>query len=185
MTIISRLFSFKGRISRKAYFTSFASGVLTSVILFMLVGFFANIFYDNPSEDFYAVLGAVFLIINMPLFIFALSKQVKRLHDLGRPGWHAVMDFIPIANIFFNFQLLLQKGTTGPNKYGPDPLGVLIPQPKTRPGSPDALAVSAASAEKNGDLAQARADYEMFLALTPDNHPARDIIKERLAKLDK
>ncbi|MCK4539114.1 MAG: DUF805 domain-containing protein, partial [Candidatus Krumholzibacteria bacterium] len=47
---------------------------------------------------------------------------VKRFHDLDRPGVHYWLLLIPLYNIYVALILLFQKGTTGPNKYGEDPL---------------------------------------------------------------
>lgn len=47
---------------------------------------------------------------------------VKRLHDLGRPGWHWWLLMLPIYNIYLGLVLLFQKGTDGPNVFGQDPL---------------------------------------------------------------
>ena len=73
----------------------------------------------------------------------ALALVLKRLHDLGQ-GWKLLLVFValdvlwaglhllnkdelaqPIAGVDLGltFMLALIKGTTGPNKYGPDPLG--------------------------------------------------------------
>jgi uncharacterized membrane protein YhaH (DUF805 family) len=73
----------------------------------------------------------------------ALALVLKRLHDLGQ-GWKALLVFValdvlwavlhllnkdelaqPIAGVDLGltFMLAVIKGTTGPNKYGPDPLG--------------------------------------------------------------
>ena len=73
----------------------------------------------------------------------ALALVLKRLHDLGQ-GWKVLLVFValdvlwaglyllnkdelaqPIAGIDLGltFMLALIKGTTGPNRYGPDPLG--------------------------------------------------------------
>ena len=59
-----------------------------------------------------AVMGNPFLIIPMLGVILggvwaAIAITVKRLHDLGRPGWPS---------------LLFKRGTWGSNEYGPDPL---------------------------------------------------------------
>ena len=47
---------------------------------------------------------------------------VRRLHDLDRPAWWIIGNFVPIVNIALSLYLLLAKGTDGPNQYGPDPL---------------------------------------------------------------
>jgi len=47
---------------------------------------------------------------------------VKRLHDLERPGAHYWLLLIPVYNIYLALVLLFKRGTSGPNRYGDDPL---------------------------------------------------------------
>jgi len=54
----------------------------------------------------------------------AIAVTVKRLHDLGRPGWHWFLLGVPLYNIYLGLVLLFAKGTDGPNRFGLDPLGV-------------------------------------------------------------
>ena len=54
--------------------------------------------------------------------VVAAFQAVKRLHDLGRPGWHYWLLLIPLYNIYLAIVLLFVKGTPGTNPYGVDPL---------------------------------------------------------------
>jgi uncharacterized membrane protein YhaH (DUF805 family) len=47
---------------------------------------------------------------------------IKRLHDLGRPAWHWLLFIVPLYNIYLGIVLVFQRGTDGPNEFGPDPL---------------------------------------------------------------
>jgi uncharacterized membrane protein YhaH (DUF805 family) len=74
-----------------------------------------------------AIIGNPFLVIPMLGVILggiwaAISITVKRLHDLGRPGWHFLLFMVPIYNLYLGLVLLLKRGTWGSNEYGPDPL---------------------------------------------------------------
>ncbi len=74
-----------------------------------------------------AITGNLFLIIPMLGVILggiwaAIAITVKRLHDLGRPGWHFLLLGVPIYNLYLGLVLLLKRGTWGRNEYGPDPL---------------------------------------------------------------
>ncbi len=74
-----------------------------------------------------AIMGNPFLVIPMLGVILggiwaAISITVKRLHDLGRPGWHFLLLGIPIYNLWLGLVLLFKRGTWGRNEYGPDPL---------------------------------------------------------------
>ena len=77
---------------------------------------------------------ALSVITGIPLFILpalgvfaagvwaGVCITVKRLHDLGRPGWHWWLLMVPLYNIYLGLVLLFQKGVDGPNQFGPDPL---------------------------------------------------------------
>lgn len=58
---------------------------------------------------------AVLLGYYMLLIIPGTAIAVRRLHDTDRSGWWVLLLFINL--IFF-----CQKGTTGDNRFGPDPL---------------------------------------------------------------
>ena len=67
-------------------------------------------------------LGIVSLIVSLALLLPGLAVSVRRLHDLDRTGWWLLLVLTGIGIIL----LLIwdcMKGTTGPNQYGPDPLG--------------------------------------------------------------
>jgi len=43
---------------------------------------------------------------------------VRRLHDLGRTGWWALLAFIPFVNFAFFFWLTTAPGEAGSNEFG-------------------------------------------------------------------
>ena len=51
-----------------------------------------------------------------------LLLVIRRLHDIGRSGWWWLLVFIPFVNFIMGIYLMSQKGETGPNRFGPDPL---------------------------------------------------------------
>ena len=61
-------------------------------------------------------------LVNLALFLPGLAVSVRRLHDLDRTGWWLLLIFTVIGIIV----LLVwdcMRGTVGPNRFGPDPLG--------------------------------------------------------------
>ena len=50
----------------------------------------------------------------MAVLIPGIAVAVRRMHDVGKSGWFAL---IPIYNII----LALSEGDQGDNAYGPDP----------------------------------------------------------------
>ena len=66
------------------------------------------------------VVDFVFMI---PLVWVSLAIQVKRWHDTGNSGLWIFIVFIPIFGFLYSLVWLgFVKGSTGPNKYGDDPL---------------------------------------------------------------
>ena len=51
-----------------------------------------------------------------------ISVTIRRLHDLDRTGWWLLIALTGIGMILLIVWYCM-KGTTGPNSYGPDPLG--------------------------------------------------------------
>ena len=74
---------------------------------------------DSMDSD--SIMGT-FLLIETFGIVWQSVPIVKRLHDLNRPGAHYWLVFVPLYNIFFALLLLVQEGTEGDNKYGPDRL---------------------------------------------------------------
>lgn len=46
----------------------------------------------------------------------------KRFHDLDKSAWFILGMLVPLFNLYLGIILLFQKGTTGPNRFGSDPL---------------------------------------------------------------
>lgn len=54
--------------------------------------------------------------------IITLVFVAKRFHDLDKSAWYILGMMVPFYNLYLAIILLFQKGTTGPNRFGPDPL---------------------------------------------------------------
>jgi len=109
------LFSPSGRANRAWYFWHILLDdfVVLGLIITMIV---VSTIMGNPLlvvPMLGAILGGLWA---------AVAITVKRLHDLGRPGWHFLLLGIPIYNLWLGLVLLLKRGTWGPNEHGPDPL---------------------------------------------------------------
>ena len=103
-------FSFTGRISRTEYFLS---GLFSLIIYAIGIGMMAG------AGD----VGAVGVIIIIPVAWFALAQGWKRSHDAG---WHGIVALIP----YVNFVLIFVSGDKGANAYGPNPrLNSIEPAP--------------------------------------------------------
>jgi uncharacterized membrane protein YhaH (DUF805 family) len=135
--------SFEGRINRKPYWI----GTL-AILAVWLVVFFAGLSVLGE-----AMFGATILIMQLAILYPAAAILVKRLHDRDRPTYFVYFYVVPavlsallgllgisdpmapsgldillglimgIVGLWFLIDLGFLKGTTGPNRHGPDPLG--------------------------------------------------------------
>lgn len=118
MDKIADLFSFQGRANRAWYFWHVVLDdfvILTAIFLAAFLGVGVAPLLAIPLVG--VALAAIWA---------GVAITVKRLHDLGRPGWQVLLLAIPIVNLYFGFITLFKQGTIGPNEYGPDPLGAAI-----------------------------------------------------------
>lgn len=121
---MNKLFSMRGRISRSIYAGSaIPFSVFACLLVFFLsqssVGLFENRdIFPNMPRAAPLVLAWVIAIIQTAIVSFL---QVKRLHDLSRPGWHFWLLLIPVYGIWLSFVLLFSKGCLGRNEYGEAP----------------------------------------------------------------
>jgi len=112
------LFSHEGRINRQKY-------ILGKLLIIALV-----IFTNLPSIlSFYFELGSSLDYISSALDVFLLFLfyasiilVIKRCHDRNSSGWHYLFLWVPIVGFIYSFILFFGKGTTGPNRFGEDPL---------------------------------------------------------------
>lgn len=98
--VLKKYADFNGRARRSEYWF-FA--LFNTIFLYALV--FIGIYVNMPS---------MYLIYNLAVIIPAIAVAVRRMHDVNKSGWYAL---IPIYNLILAFT----EGTKGPNDYGPDP----------------------------------------------------------------
>lgn len=127
---LKELFSFEGRYNRLRYFL-IAVGVsviggLAVLIIGMLFGtpdHAAEMAQGGVSYDVGPVGAVLMILIYIPMIWIGLANSVKRCHDNDWSGWLVLIMLIPVIGFIFALVLLFKKGTAGPNRFGPDPLG--------------------------------------------------------------
>ncbi len=120
MDVILELFSFQGRVNRAWYvWHTFLDGAVAVGLILAIVivgGVLGNPLFVLPAVG-----------VAVAAIIAELAITVKRLHDIGRPGWHWWLLLIPFYNIYLGLSLLFKRGSIGPNVFGADPLGAPAP----------------------------------------------------------
>lgn len=85
--------------------------LLFLTLILSLCEAFAWLVFDHGSK--------AFIIISLAISIVYLIQCAKRYHDLNLWGINGYVWFIlPIANLFYLYQIYFKKGTDGVNKYG-------------------------------------------------------------------
>ena len=135
LNVLWLLFSFKGRITREAYWLG---NILLTMVVFNIQVYLSRLYELNEinqgqisnTELLESIItqilqnnSNVFLIL--PILVIALGWSslailAKRAHDQNITGWVALTIFIPIQ--FFPILVMIFfgviKGNSSPNKYG-------------------------------------------------------------------
>jgi uncharacterized membrane protein YhaH (DUF805 family) len=120
------LFSLKGRISRKIFWgMGSVLGLIGWVYYVMVMLLLENM--KNMIDGKLWQYNLLLIILSVVYLFFGvwmgLAVQVKRWHDRGNSGWMIFIVLIPVIGfILALIELGFNKGDSGPNKYGDDPL---------------------------------------------------------------
>jgi uncharacterized membrane protein YhaH (DUF805 family) len=107
---LHRFVQFSGRSPRAEYwyFVLFTALIAVAAVL-------VDAAFLNGSRLFSTV-------VNLAVFLPALSVFVRRLHDLDRSGWWYWLILVPVVGAVILFIWLISRGTRGANRFGPEPL---------------------------------------------------------------
>ncbi len=141
MPKLSLLYYFtpKGRVSRSQFWLYFqlpilAFGVVATALVLLQYPHIFDIVGDpqtvnieaamTPRDNpIFTILGAITQIIQIPLAVISIFGVIRRYHDRNKSGWWMFIGLIPLfGTIWFYVETGFLKGTTGPNRFGPDPL---------------------------------------------------------------
>lgn len=106
---------FDGR-ARRAEYWYFILFVYLAAIPLVLLDIVTGMF--SPEVGIGPLGGLLILGTLIP----SLAVMIRRLHDIDRSGWWALISFIPIVGPIVLIIFFVTPGTKGPNQYGPDPL---------------------------------------------------------------
>ena len=107
-TCFKKYFNFKDRASRSEYW-------YFQILVFPIALW--NQFPSNEDSVFFFQIILLFVVL-----IPAFSSGVRRLHDRDKSGWWILINFIPFVGWIILLIMLAEKGTEGPNRFGPYPL---------------------------------------------------------------
>lgn len=103
-------FSCEGCLNRKAAFERMVvNGICCRILEWFIAEFALEL---NVIGVIISLVGALVLLYS------SICISIRRWHDLNKSGWFVLSELLILPIFYFWFA----KGTTGPNKYGPDPL---------------------------------------------------------------
>ncbi len=111
-SFFTRYTDFNGRSSRSEYWWAY----LGIMLIFFVIGLVSGLLGETVGS---AVIGIAYLAILIP----SIAIAVRRLHDVDKSGWFLLIALIPLIGGLILLYFYVQKGTDGPNRFGPDPLG--------------------------------------------------------------
>ena len=122
------LTSFQGRINRQSYWMG---AIVLAVIAAVLIGGSMALFSTFTATDepgkYNMQMSPIGWVISAVAYIlmiwFGLAIQVKRWHDRDKSGWWVLIALVPlIGGIWALVECGFLRGTSGANRFGPDPL---------------------------------------------------------------
>ncbi len=108
-SLVAQLISLRGRIARAAFWRN----LLLIAAVFVAAMIALESAFGRASS----------LLLYPPFFWALLALAVKRLHDRDQSSLRLLLLLIPLFGPLWIFLSLgLRKGSSGPNRYGVDPL---------------------------------------------------------------
>ena len=120
-TIFENFMNFNGRASRKEYWLFNLSSFI--IVITLNFPFLAWCFYNNFTSEIPQMpaifnLLYIFLIIYLLIiFVPSFAICVRRLHDIKKSGYLALLEFIPIVSEVILLYFLLQDSINEDNEY--------------------------------------------------------------------
>lgn len=115
---------FSGRARRSEYWLFTLFIILVEVAYMILLSVLGGGMGQGQMNGLGMGLTGLYVLFVLGIIIPSLAVGFRRLHDTDRSAWWLLIAFLPFIGglVLLIFNLL--PGTTGPNKYGPDPKGV-------------------------------------------------------------
>lgn len=119
-------FNFAGRARRKEYW-GYCLFWTIALLAIVGIGIFADVEMGNlDSAEMPAVTVGLFGVFLLGTFLPGLGMIVRRLHDIGLPGWLCLVMLIPSIGGLIILVFALIPTQARENQWGPVPAGVRV-----------------------------------------------------------
>ena len=113
LKVLNQYFDFSGRARRKEYWMFTLFSLIISWTLAVL-----DLIFDTYM---FTIVSSIYSLL---VIIPSVAVLIRRLHDIGKSGWHIFLIFIPLIGWIWLLVLLCMEGETKPNKWGENPKGL-------------------------------------------------------------
>ncbi len=110
LKVLKNYAGFEGRARRTEFWMFTLFSVIFSFVLAII---------DAVALEGAPVLQLLYVLA---VLVPSIAVNVRRLHDQDKSGWLYLLIFIPFLGWLALIILMCIPGTSGDNKYGPDPL---------------------------------------------------------------
>lgn len=126
---LKRIFDFKGRASRREFWTYFRNLLLVAAVssyaLFFLSIGVCRAFYIHTSQVQdtcgMTALSMILLLSLLVCLLLLIAIGTRRLHDTNERGWMQLCLLVPVVGWVVFIILMSEPGTKGENRFGPAP----------------------------------------------------------------
>ena len=113
LKVLNQYFDFSGRARRKEYWMFTLFSLIISWTLAVL-----DLIFDTYM---FTIVSSIYSLL---VIIPSVAVLIRRLHDIGKSGWHIFLIFLPLIGWIWLLVLLCMEGETKPNKWGENPKGL-------------------------------------------------------------
>ena len=117
--------NFAGRSSRSAFWWWALFQVIVSVVIGAVEGGGWSQMSGGMSGGMMEAgfnAGPIAIVWSLANLLPGLALAVRRMHDIERSGWWVLINLIPLVGVIIYLVWACQKGTSGTNRFGADPL---------------------------------------------------------------
>ena len=118
LQVLRNYANFSGRARRSEYWMFALFNMLFAIGLMLLDNLLGIAIEDIGYGPLY---GLYTLFVLIP----GLAVMVRRLHDVGKSGWMALILLIPIIGAIWLLVLMVSDSQPGENKWGENPKAVM------------------------------------------------------------
>ncbi len=119
MSILREIYQTEGRLNRLRYLKYMVILAIVAGVSTFVTSSMATFLTGDPN-------GTLVMLVTTAWAIAAgvgnVMLMIRRIHDLGKSGYFALIAFIPVIGVIFSICLFCIPGQVGWNEYGADPL---------------------------------------------------------------